>query len=144
MIFDCMRHFTKVYMDDVVVHSKSWAEHLENVKAVLQSLRDSNFFVKRSKCEFATEEIDLVGFRVSTSGVRTQPEKLEALLKWPIPKDVADIQSFTGFTNFYQKFVPNYANIVAPLSFPLRKEVEWSWGDAQQKAFDTIVQQLVH
>ena len=68
MIFDDMRHFTKVCMDDIVVHSKSWAEHLEKVKAVLQSLRETTFFVKRSKCEFATEEIDFVGFRVSTRG----------------------------------------------------------------------------
>ena len=95
--------------------------------------------MKRSKCEFTTEEIDFVGFRVSAMGVRTQPEKLEALLKWPITKDVADIRSFTGFTNFYQKFVPNYANIVAPLSSLLRNGVEWTWGDAHQKAFDTIV-----
>ena len=86
MIFDDMRHFTKVYMDDIVVHSKSLAEHLEKVKAVLQCLRDSKSFLKRSKCEFATEVIDFVGFRVPQVGVRTQPEKLEALLKWPIPK----------------------------------------------------------
>ena len=58
--------------------------------------------------------------------------------------DVADIRSFTGFTNFYQKFVPNYANIVAPLSVLLRKDVEWVWGDAQQKAFDTVIQKLAH
>ena len=62
MIFDDMRHFTKVYMDDIVVHSKSWAEHLDNVKSVVRRLRDKKFFVKRSKCEFATEEIDFVGF----------------------------------------------------------------------------------
>ena len=87
-------------MDDMVVHLKSWAELFENVKAVLQRLRDRKFFVKRSKCDFATEEIDFVGFRVSAMAVRTQPEKLEALLKWPIPNDVADIRSFTGFINF--------------------------------------------
>ena len=81
---------------------------------------------------------------MSARGVRTQPEKLEALLKWPIPNGVADIRSFTGFTNFYQKFVPNYANIVAPLSSILSEGIEWSWGDAQQKAFDTIFQKLVH
>ena len=100
MIFDDMLHFTKVYMDDIVVHSKSWAEHLENVKAVLQRLRDSKIFVNRSKCEFVTEEIDFVGFRVFAMRVRTQPEKLQALLKCHIPKDVADVMSFTGFTNF--------------------------------------------
>ena len=55
------------------------------------------------------------------------------------PSPRADIRSFTGFTNFYQKFVPNYANIVAPISSLLRKEVEWVWGDAQQNAFDTVI-----
>ena len=65
-------------------------------------------------------------------------------MKWPVPKDVADIMSFTGFTNFYRKFVPNYANIVAPLSVLLRKDVEWVWGYAQQKAFETVIQKLAH
>ena len=65
-------------------------------------------------------------------------------MKWPIPQNVADIRSFTGFTNFYQKFVPNYTTIVALLSALLEKDVEWVWGDAQQKAFDTVIQQLVH
>ena len=63
-------------------------------------------------------------------------------MNWQIPKDVADISSFTGFTNFYQKFVPNYANILAPISAFLRKDVEWTWGDAQQKAFETVIQKL--
>ena len=80
-------------------------EHLENVKAVLQKLRDAKFYVKKSKCEFASEEIDFVGFRVSAKGVRTHPEKIEALTKWPVPKNVADVRRFTGYTNFYQKFV---------------------------------------
>ena len=66
------------------------------------------------------------------------------LVKWPTPKNVADIRGFTGFTNFYQKFLPNHANIVAPLSALLRKDVEWACGDAQQKAFDTVIQQLAH
>ena len=65
-------------------------------------------------------------------------------MKWAIPQNVADIRSFTGFSNFYQKFVPNYSNIVAPLSALLRNDVEWEWGDAQQKAFDTVIQQLAH
>ena len=77
--------------------------------------------MKRSKCEFAHEEIDFVGFRVSASGVRTQPEKIQQLVNWPMPKDVADIRSFT---NFYQKFVHNYANILAPISALLQKNVE--------------------
>ena len=131
-----MREFTAVYMDDIVVFSNTWAEHLANIELLLQRLRESKFFVKHSKCELASEEIDFVGFRVSASGVRTQPEKIQQLVNWPISKDVAYNSSFTGFTNFYQKFVPNCANILAPISALLRKDVEWTCGEAQQKAFE--------
>ena len=99
--------------------------------------------MKKSKCDFASEEIDFVGFRVSEKGIRTQPEKIEALVKWPTPQNVADIRSFTGFTNFYQKFVPNYAHIVAPLSAILRKDTDWTWGEPQRKAFETVIKSLV-
>ena len=63
-------------------------------------------------------------------------------MNWPIPKDVADIRSFTGFTDFYQKFMPNYANILAPISALLRKDIDWTWGEAQRKAFETVIQKL--
>ena len=68
MTFQDMREFTAVYMDDIVVFSTTWAEHLANLTLVLQRLRESKFLVKRSKCEFASEEIDFVGFRVSARG----------------------------------------------------------------------------
>ena len=68
MTFQDMREFTAVYMDDIVVFSNTWDEHSANIELVLQRLRESKFFVKRIECEFASEEIDSVGFRVSASG----------------------------------------------------------------------------
>ena len=79
MTFQDMREFTAVYMDDIVVFSATWAEHVYNLELVLQRLRESHFYAKRNKCEFASEEIDFVGFRVSAMGVRTQPEKIDML-----------------------------------------------------------------
>ena len=75
MTFDDMHHFTAVYMDDIVVYSTSWVEHLQNLRTVLQRLREKKFYVKRSKCEFATEEIDFVGFRVSARGYGHSPKR---------------------------------------------------------------------
>ena len=75
MTFQDMRDFTAVYMDGIVVFSSTWAYHLANLKLVLQRLRESKFFAKRSKCEVASKEIDFVGLSVSARGVRTQPEK---------------------------------------------------------------------
>ena len=103
MTFQDMRDFTVVYMDDIVVFSSTWLEHLANIQAVLTRLRENEFFVKRSECERPSDKIDFVGFRISASGVQTQPEKIAALAKWPIPKDVADFRIFMGCTNFYLK-----------------------------------------
>ena len=68
MTFQDMRDFTAVYMDDIVVFSSTWAEHLANLEFVLQRLREAKSYAKRSMCEFVSEEIDFVGFRVSASG----------------------------------------------------------------------------
>ena len=81
MTFQDMRDFKPVYMDDIVVFSNTWAEHHAIQELVLQRLREAKFYAKRSKCEFASEEIDFVGFRVPVMGVRTQPGKLEQFVK---------------------------------------------------------------
>ena len=81
MTLQDMRDSTAVYMDDIVVFSNTWAEHLANIELVLQRLRESKLFVKRSECEFASEEVYFASFRVSASGVRTQPGKIEQLVK---------------------------------------------------------------
>ena len=80
MTFQDMRDFTAVYMDDIVVFSSTWAEHLAKLDLVLQRLREAKFYAKRSKCEFASEEIGFVAFRVSVRVVRTQPGKIEQLV----------------------------------------------------------------
>ena len=80
MMFQDMRDFTAVYLDDIVVISSTWAKHLANLELVLQRLREAKFYAKRSKCEAASEEIDFVGFRVSARWVRNQPGKIEQLV----------------------------------------------------------------
>ena len=75
MTFQDMREFTAVYMDDIVVFSATWAGHLTNLELVLQCLRESKFFSKRSKCEFDSEEIGFVGFRVSARGYKLNLRK---------------------------------------------------------------------
>ena len=136
--------FTTVYMDDIVIFSKTWKEHVAHVKKVLQRLSELRLYVKASKCEWGLAEIDFVGFRVGAHGVATQPEKIEALKTWKTPKNIADIRSFAGFANFYQKFVPNYAHLMAPISNLLKKETPWTWGADQENAFQAVKTALIN
>ena len=138
MAFDDYRKFVQIYIDDVVIHSKTWSEHLQHLRKVFQRLRDQKLYVKRSKCEFGLTEVEFVGFKVSAQGVSTLESKLATIQAWQSPKDVKEIQRFAGLTNFYQKFVPNYAEMMAPLSDLLKKKNPWVWGDLQETAFQKI------
>ena len=138
MAFDDYRKFVQIYIDDVVIHSKTWEEHLQHLRMVFQRLRDQKLYVKRSKCEFGLTEVEFVGFKVSAQGVSTLESKLATIQAWQSPKDVKEIQRFAGLTNFYQKFVPNYANMMAPLSDLLKKKNPWVWGELQENAFQSI------
>ena len=118
-------------MDDIVIFSKTWKDHLRHVRLVMDRLREQKLYVKASKCEWGLKEVDFVGFRVGENGVSAQPEKIEALKNWKTPRNIAEIRSFAGFANFYQKFVPRYAHKMAPISELLKKEIPWHWGEEQ-------------
>ena len=103
--------FLIVYMDDIVIFSKTRREHFQHLRRVLQRFREAKFYVKKSKCEFCTKEID---FHISAKGVTTQPDKIAAIKAWAEPKCAKDVRSFLGLTGFYQRYIPQYAHIVTP------------------------------
>ena len=103
--------FCAVYVDDIVVHSRTEADHEQHLRLVLAKLRAEKFFAKRSKCLFFMPRVDFCGFVVSASGIEKQPEKIESIANWPIPKCAKDIRAFLGICGFYQRFIKNYAHI---------------------------------
>ena len=110
------RSFCHAYLDDIVIYSNSLEEHLTHLTQVLQKLREENFYAKTSKCSFAQNEIEYCGFIVGRGGIRTQPEKIQAVYDWKPPTNVKEIRSFLGLTGFYQRFIEGYAKIVSPLT----------------------------
>src|SRR6266481_5026551 len=93
--------FVVVYLDDILVFSKSVEEHRGHVRRVLLRLRENNLHVKPEKSLFHTRSIEFLGFMVSPSGVSMDVAKTDAITKWPTPSNVKQVQSFLGFTNFY-------------------------------------------
>ncbi|KAE8206788.1 hypothetical protein CF327_g7489 [Tilletia walkeri] len=135
---DMVDVFVVIYLDDILIFSKTAAEHEEHVKKVLERLRSTKLFAKAEKCEFSQESVEFLGYRLSKDGVTMVMDKVNSVLSWPEPKKVKELQSFLGFANFYRRFIWRYSEIVAPLTALLRKNTAWNWSEKCQDAFDTL------
>ena len=127
-----------VCLDDILVFSKSPEEHAEHLETVLRLLREHTLFAKRSKCQFNTAELDFLGHVVGADGVKVDPKKTAVVRSRPQPRDVHQLRSFLGLTNYFRRFVQAYANLMGPLTNLLRKSVTFEWSPACQTAFDGI------
>ncbi|CAI5467973.1 unnamed protein product [Closterium sp. Yama58-4] len=134
--------FVVVYLDDILVFSKTKEEHVQHLQKVFEVLRREQLYAKQSKCEFFLPDVEFLGHVVSASGIRTDPKKIAAVQDWLAPTSVKELQSFLGFANYYRRFVQEYASIASPLTDLLRKGVEYVWGPAQQQAFEQMKQSL--
>jgi ribonuclease HI len=134
--------FIKIYLDDIVAHSKSFEEHLQHLRKAFDILRKNKLYAKRSKCSFCKSSIEYCGYIVSSKGITTQLKKIQAIKDWPTPTNVADIRSFLGLCGFYHKFIKNFAKLTLPISELLKKETKFKWSDECQQAFEKIKEEF--
>ncbi|MEW8091524.1 MAG: reverse transcriptase family protein, partial [Candidatus Thiodiazotropha endolucinida] len=99
---DCL-----IYLDDVIIFSATFEEHLNRLEAVFSRLKEHNLKLKASKCEFLQSKVTYLGHIVSEAGIQTDPEKTEAIKNWPRPNSVKDVRSFLGFTGYYRRLIKN-------------------------------------
>lgn len=130
--------FVIVFLDDILVYSKTYPEHREHLRLIMQKLREAKLFGRPLKCSFFMKEVNFCGYVISEGKVQMQPQKIDAVQKWPVPQSVTHLRSFLGLANFYHKFVQNFATIAAPLYLLTRKGRPWQWTVAAQKAFDEL------
>ena len=129
----------KVYMDDMGIHTRDdLALHHERTRKVLLRLQEHGLTLKLSKTTFDAPRIEFLGMIIGQGEIKMDPRKLEAIRDWKPPTTVKGIRSFTGFANFYRKFIPGFSNIVAPLNLLTRKNEPWNWTPLQQRAFDHL------
>ena len=105
-----------IYLDDIIVFSKTPEEHIERLRGVFTKLAATGLRLKPSKCEFFKSKVNYLGHIVTKEGIETDPRKIEAIEKWPIHREVTEVRSFLGFTNYYCKFIPRYAQVAKPLN----------------------------
>ena len=119
--------FCTAYLDDILIYSENEDQHIEPVKQILEALTKAGLQVKPQKCEFHTNNVEYLGFIITTEGLRMDPAKIITIIEWPIPKKLRDVRSFLGFGNFYRRFIQDYSYVARPLT-QLTKKVHDLYG----------------
>ncbi|XP_024015852.1 uncharacterized protein LOC112089109 [Eutrema salsugineum] len=136
--------FVVVYFDDILVYSKCLSDHVSHLELVLKTLRQEGLYANLKKCAFCTDKLVFLGFVVSSQGLQVDEEKIKAIKDWPAPTNISQVRSFHGLASFYRRFVKVISSIAAPLTAVVKKSVGFTWGEAQQKAFDTLKEKLTN
>ena len=132
-----------IYLDDIVIFSKDFAEHIERLEKVFEALNEAGLTLRSSKCHFAQREVNYLGHIVSATGVQPDPGKTEAVSSYPVPKNTKELRQFLGLANYYRRFIANYAKIAGPLHKLLTKEKNFQWDLKCQHAFEDLKHRLV-
>ena len=113
---------TVTFIDDILVATDMEEGHSELVEKVLKRLEENDLFVKPEKCKWKVREVEFLGVVISPKGVEMQKEKVEGVLKWPVPRNVKEVQKFLGLANYYRRFIKDFARIAALLHVLVRKK----------------------
>ena len=125
--------FVFVYLDDILTASSSHHEHQKNLKILFKKLFSHGLFINFEKCEFGRTHLDFLGHRIDKTGARPLATKVDAIRNFSPPKSTKDLQSFIGMINFYHRFIPSAAKLVAPLYRAIaNKNQIFQWSDSLQ------------
>ncbi|KAJ9552882.1 hypothetical protein OSB04_016927 [Centaurea solstitialis] len=127
-----------VFIDDILIYSKTKEDHVIHLIEVLETLRRERLYAKFSKCDFWLQEVQFLGHLVNREGIKVDPAKIEAVMKWEVPKTPTEIRSFLGLAGYYRRFIQDFSKIAVPLTRLTRKNVKFVWGEEQQKAFELL------
>lgn len=132
-----------IYLDDIIIFSATFEEHLSRLERVFKKLRNANLKLKPSKCNYAQTSLNILGHFVTRDGVKPDSDKIRAVENFPKPEKIKDVQSFLGLVNFYRKYIQNFSQIAKPLHELLRKNTKFIWNDRAEKAFQELKNKLI-
>ena len=139
---DYINKFVCCYLDDILIYSNSWKEHVAHIELVLQRLREEKLYAKLSKCEFGVQEVEYLGFVLRAGRIAMNPNKTRAIEVWETPKSKKELQSFLGLVNYYRRFIKDCSKIAKPLT-NLTKNVPFVWSEGANEAFNILKQTVI-
>ena len=131
-----------VFIDDILIYSKTKEEHEQHLELALSRLREKQLYAKFSKCEFWLEHVVFLGHVVSSAGIMVDPAKVEAVKQLSQPKTVTEIRSFLGLVGYYRKFVEGFSKLAMPLTQLTRKGHKFIWSETCEKSFQELKTRL--
>jgi len=134
--------FVIVFIDDILIYSKSKEEHEQHLKKILELLKKEKLYAKFSKCEFWIEKVQFLGHVVSNEGIHVDPAKIEAVEKWEAPKTPTEVRQFLGLAGYYRRFIEGFSKIAQPLTSLTQKDKRFDWTEKQEVAFQTLKKML--
>ncbi|KAK1682066.1 hypothetical protein QYE76_042914 [Lolium multiflorum] len=135
--------FVVVFIDDILIYSKSKEEHEQHLRLILEKLREHKLYAKFSKCEFWLSEVGFLGHVISKEGIAVDPSKVAAVTEWAPPKNVGEIRSFLGLAGYYRRFIENFSKIAKPMTELLKKEKKFAWTESCEASFQELKKRLV-
>ena len=139
---DHLDEFVIVYLDDILIYSKTREDHAEHLRAVLTTLREHQLYAKAQKCELFRTKVEYTGHYISDQGIAVDPRKIITIKDWPAPTTVPEVRSFLGLASYYRKFVQGFSAIATPLTALLHKDKEFQWNTPEQEAFEMLKEKL--
>jgi hypothetical protein len=127
--------FVVVFINDILVYSRSEEEHKEHLRLALQKLRENRLFAKLSKCEFWMKQDAFLGHVISKGGISVDPCKVQDVLSWSAPTSVGNIRSFLGLARYYRRFIEGFLKISKPMTVLLKKDKKFEWTSACEASF---------
>ncbi|GBG63772.1 hypothetical protein CBR_g39316 [Chara braunii] len=141
---DYLDKFIVVYLDDILIFSRTVEEDAEHLKLVLGLLRQHQYKVNLEKCEFGRTKILYLGHEISADGLRPDDAKVASIRDWPRPQTVTEVKSFLGMTGYYRPFVKNYSTTTSPLTDLTRLDTPWEWTEECEATFRKLKYALTH
>ena len=130
--------FAASYIDDIIIFSKTFEEHIEHIKLLIEAIKEEGFRLKFLKCKFAQRKIQYLGHVIEENEVRPMKDNLVAIKEFPVPKNKKNVRQFLGKINFYHKYIPQASKTLEPLHKLLRKESAFNWTEECQRTFDRL------
>ncbi|GJS98970.1 putative reverse transcriptase domain-containing protein [Tanacetum coccineum] len=130
--------FVIVFIDDILIYSKTKEEHDRHLKTILNLLRSEKLYAKFSKCDFWLDSVQFLGHVIDSSGVHVDPAKIEAIKNWAAPTTPTEVRQFLGLAGYYRRFIKEFSLISKPLTKLTQKNKPYVWGDDEEEAFQTL------
>ncbi len=141
---DYIGKFVEMYVNDIIIYSKNFEEHLIHLKKVFKALDEVNLKLSIEKSKFCQKKVKFLGYIVSEQGIKVDKKKIQSIREFPIPKNLRELRGFLGLTSYYKKFIEKFSHVAKLLNTLLKKDIKYNWNEKCQKAFEELKQRLIN